>query len=617
MERYLEITQYKNLGVNETQRLVLNRGAGTDILGGLVTVIGGNNAGKSNLLETLRVFSSKSINSNAITTLSFEECKRQPKLKMKTIDGKNISSVEIGLNGITEDYLSLDSSKNEKLFSKMRDESIVELKNIKEKFINHPFSSISELASTLYDNFSNNDVDYFITSNDSSLKSLYDKFDAVARRGYSSQMNRLCSECNLKHLSYESLREKFHDEESSKNNSYFMKYGIKRTPIIYNYENRVITSSQFSSDINRITSNQFIMSLFKAIDFNQTTIENVYKTYAQTKAIGVFTKFETEANKKLNVISNKFNKLYNVDDEYQFSIRMESTQICVSLTRCFEPLNIDMQSTGFKWFFNLFFSLYIFNDLKAGDIILMDEPATNLHVTGQQELRSFLKEFAIMNGLTFVIATHSPFLLDVDHLDELRVVSQVDGHAHIDNDFATINYDDPDSLASIKSALTVKANILIDYDTKVVFVEGITDYNYLVAMKHRLNIENLVFLPIRGLGDGSLSNASEIQEEISKKLISIVKHNPILLVDSDKAGKSMKKVNKDSKLTVFSLDDISSEFNEIESLFCSEDKADISLDKSSAKSSVLKQNIIFNNLKLNDLTVSNFKKLFNYIDELN
>ena len=67
----------------------------------------------------------------------------------------------------------------------------------------------------------------------------------------------------------------------------------------------------------------------------------------------------------------------------------------------------------------------------------MDEPATNLHVRGQEELRKFLKEFAIKNGITFIIATHSPFLVDLDYLDEIRLISLHDNNvAKIDNVFS-------------------------------------------------------------------------------------------------------------------------------------------------------------------------------------
>ena len=128
---------------------------------------------------------------------------------------------------------------------------------------------------------------------------------------------------------------------------------------------------------------------------------------------------------------------------------------------------LDYQSTGFRWFFDLYFNLLCKNSLIAGDILIMDEPATNLHVKGQMELRSFLKDFAIKNDITIVLATHSPFLVDLEYLDEIRVIRMKDNESIVLNDFSAIDPTDPDSLKPIKEAFTVNNHILLDPDRKV------------------------------------------------------------------------------------------------------------------------------------------------------
>ena len=287
-----------------------------------------------------------------------------------------------------------------------------------------------------------------------------------------------------------------------------------------------------------------------------------------------------------------------------------------------QSIVLDYQSTGFKWFFNLYFNLLCTNTLKAGDIVLMDEPATNLHVKGQQELRVFLKNFAIKNDITIVLATHSPFLIDMDYLDELRVVTMNNNVSCISNDFSTIDTDDPDSLKPIKEALTVANHTLYDPDKKVVFVEGITDYNYMVAFKKKFKNEDIVFLPIRGIGKYGSKEFEDKQKEISKRLIKIKKHSPILMVDGDNAGKSMKKTNNDSALTVFTLTEVKPEFKTIENLFSETDQKDLGLItkdgkyvKHSSKSSLFKSFYI-NTKTLSRDTEENFKLLFNHIEHL-
>ena len=208
----------------------------------------------------------------------------------------------------------------------------------------------------------------------------------------------------------------------------------------------------------------------------------------------------------------------------------------------------------------------------------MDEPATNLHVSRQMELRGFLKDFAIKNAITFVIATHSPFMVNLDYLDEVRIISTHDQNvASIDNNFSVINQEDTDSLAPIRKSLTVNNNVFIDQDQIVVFVEGITDYNYLVGMKNWLGdkqYEQLTFLPIKGLG---------INKEDREKRLDLLKKiwhlNSVLLTDGDYAGQEVVQLNKDSMhpIHLISLNKLG--FNEIEDLFSNEDQTKFGIKK--------------------------------------
>ena len=56
--------------------------------------------------------------------------------------------------------------------------------------------------------------------------------------------------------------------------------------------------------------------------------------------------------------------------------------------------NLENESEGFNWFFSLFFNTINPNELKKGDIIIIDEPEQHLSVPLIRELREFLKQFA-------------------------------------------------------------------------------------------------------------------------------------------------------------------------------------------------------------------------------
>ena len=153
----------------------------------------------------------------------------------------------------------------------------------------------------------------------------------------------------------------------------------------------------------------------------------------------------------------------------------------------------------------------------------------------------------------------------------------------------------------------------------MVFVEGITDYNTLTKAVRLLGEEyqNISFIPVNGIGKDK-----EQQREVLRKILEIGrKRNPILLVDGDKAGEAIKKLNGENKdLPVISLSEIDPEFKEIEALFVESDRIKLGIQKENGK--YVKSSILSSNIKnyskdkdFSDETKSNFKKVLDYIIE--
>lgn len=93
-----------------------------------------------------------------------------------------------------------------------------------------------------------------------------------------------------------------------------------------------------------------------------------------------------------------------------------------------KPIILSQQSAGFQWAFNFMFG-FLYNvgsnfSFNKNIIYVMDEPAAHLSVPARKEFRKFLKEYAHKHNTTFVLATHDPFLVDTDHLDEIRIVEK-------------------------------------------------------------------------------------------------------------------------------------------------------------------------------------------------
>ena len=408
--------------------------------------------------------------------------------------------------------------------------------------------------------------------------------------------------------------------------------GVSAVPTVHRYKDNIISGKDLNNtDISNISQSKFFRALFNSFEnFNFNDFIAEYKQYNEENPNGaILSRLEKKVNKELNKINNRFNKLYFIsNDKYKFTLRLESSRIMFGMARGKneEPIRLEYQSTGFRWFFDFYFNIIANNNLKPGDIVIMDEPATHMHPQGQAELRKFIKEFAVKNDILFIIATHSPFLIDTDNYDELRVVSMENNRSRIENRFTAVNYWDPDSLLPIKESLTIKQNVLYDLDTEVVWVEGITDYIYLTMFKNLLNRKNIAFLPFNGVGkkEENEKDWNDKREQILKKITDIKFHRRCILVDADTAGMGMYNYAVNETKTDFdaihNLSEINTagkkEIREIEDLFSSEDREKykrIIDNKKTLAASELK--IHAKKEYFSKETIANFRKLFKLLQD--
>ncbi|GAA7743372.1 hypothetical protein JP0166_02300 [Helicobacter pylori] len=205
-----------------------------------------------------------------------------------------------------------------------------------------------------------------------------------------------------------------------------------------------------------------------------------------------------------SLIAKEFNELLaiaqdNHQDNYQLKIRVRHNnkffrekctayEIKLEIYDCRKsdnqkPIILSQQSTGFQWAFNFMFG-FLYNvgsnfSFNKNIIYVMDEPAAHLSVPAKKEFRKFLKEYAHKHNTTFILATHDPFLVDTDHLDEIRIVEKKEEGSAIEN---TFNYSlkndanrNSDALDKIKRSLGVSQNVFHNPQKhRIIFVEGTT-----------------------------------------------------------------------------------------------------------------------------------------------
>lgn len=137
-------------------------------------------------------------------------------------------------------------------------------------------------------------------------------------------------------------------------------------------------------------------------------------------------------------------------------------------------IELDQRSQGMQYFFS-FFLIFLVEaaDAHANSILLLDEPGNSLHGTAQAKIIEFLRNITDKNQVLY--STHSPFMVDGEHLEEIRPVwedTETGSTKVSDNVWPK----DKDALFPLQAALGYQIAQSLFISRHQVLVEGITDF---------------------------------------------------------------------------------------------------------------------------------------------
>ncbi|MFA4814163.1 AAA family ATPase, partial [Helicobacter pylori] len=191
--------------------------------------------------------------------------------------------------------------------------------------------------------------------------------------------------------------------------------------------------------------------------------------------------------------------------------------------------------------------------------------------------------------------------------------------------FSSVDLGDNGALKTIKKSLGVSHKILNEND-RLLFVEGISDYNYLSTFKLLYEQEkktslDMEFLPVNGLGNDDLKESKKPQMKQILETLAEEKPNATLLVDGDTRGKACEELNKElkNKLNILKLndcDDSFKNFKNIEDCFSQKDKIKLDLKNKSSRSHTAYTNALKNDLLLNSNLVEAERKFYKLLERL-
>jgi len=165
-------------------------------------------------------------------------------------------------------------------------------------------------------------------------------------------------------------------------------------------------------------------------------------------------------------------------------------------------LPLDRRSKGFNWFFSFIIWFSKIQADKTSDyILLLDEPGLNLHASAQADLLRFIEDLS--KKYQIIYTTHSPFMVESDHLDRVRTCLETEEGTIISD---TIQEKDPNTLFPLQAALgyDIAQNLFVSKNN--LLVEGPADLIYLTVLSSILETEkrtslkeNITIVPVGGL----------------------------------------------------------------------------------------------------------------------
>jgi predicted ATP-dependent endonuclease of OLD family len=195
-------------------------------------------------------------------------------------------------------------------------------------------------------------------------------------------------------------------------------------------------------------------------------------------------------------------------------------------------IELESRSKGFQWYFSFYLIFLAESEESHKDaILLLDEPGIHLHPTAQQELISFFDELAERNMLIYT--THSPFLLDGDHIERVRPVTEEDsGHSRIAIDGWP---SDRETIFPLQAAAGYAIMQGLFQHRKNILVEGISDYFYLHSLSSICRAKSRTFLSddVYIIPCGGARLIGPLASLFLSRAV-----RPLILLDGDEAGRA-------------------------------------------------------------------------------
>lgn len=234
-------------------------------------------------------------------------------------------------------------------------------------------------------------------------------------------------------------------------------------------------------------------------------------------------------------ISGGLNEFWT-QEQYEVHFRIEKDKLSVSISDgTYSPrIPPSERGDGFQWLLSFYSTIQNECASSFTVVILLDNPALELHVDGQRDIKSFLEE-KIASNAQVIYVTHSPAMVDPLKMKQIRTVELIS-----DNEGTKVSNKiikdggHIDILEPLRSAIGSSVGYSLIADNYNILVEGSADKFLLEGILHKFcpEIKNSFIV------NGSLA---ESRECLLARVYKGLRFPFVAVLDSDSGGREIAK----------------------------------------------------------------------------
>ena len=159
---------------------------------------------------------------------------------------------------------------------------------------------------------------------------------------------------------------------------------------------------------------------------------------------------------------------------------------------------------------------------KKKSIILIEEPESFIGIRSQKFLMNFFAQESVNKGCSFIISTHSPYVLENIHNENISIISRMSGNALIKKPTAMSAH------AILGGDDELKGTFLVEDELAKSFLELFLERENVRAFKH---FDIVV-----------ANSASDISNILNKKVLKSINHKIVGVYDGDQKKEQLNNI---------------------------------------------------------------------------